>query len=1181
MGSEKELETKIISIISLVILGYVFFISVYNQIIVQGGGFFYVIIFGGILVLAFVMLSLVTKLIEISGEIKDNFMWSFVEVLLLCHLAFLFLVFRLSYTSTVPAEETVLYRAADLMRTGTLDTGGMDMFKSLIVHPSQYMYAIIVSIFLKISGGGPESIVTLNAAVLILVAFVMDRVVRKVAGRTCGIVAALCTLFVPSQSFAIYSYSSEFFFCLILILSLDLFLILNSIEEDNKLMPVYSALFGVCLGVLLFTEPLTVILVIIYMVWHGFTKSREGVNPAKGLAISAACMLLLFLVLIFAKSNALDSDMGEVLSGSFSRFRISREPETGGKYTFTEIFSEFHTNLDNQNTNVKDNYHFLINKDGEAYTQTHNAWFSLGTQMSYMFVIVMSIACAFYMFRNRYRDAIPCMLFLAGNFVILFFKSTDEPSTYFMFEVLIIIASCGLNHMYRNHHPEVDTIEQDTGMTEPADAGQTTDADDWKAISRARALIFTAEGDPLEEQNVQDSTQQFVQQSVPDSTPQFVQQSVQDITPQFVQQSVQQPEPVIEEQVNEIEQEVQIMNDPSQMNQTSTAEPAKSSPAPAPSAAFDDVYTTATISPEGYFSFFSSEPEPAPVSQPAVIPVPVSELEPDPVPEEYNEPMISEPVQHQTYTEPAAPRGSSSFFSSSEPSPSPASLSSSDGEYLGPFARRSAPAPVNTQPAPDLSGRAEAITEPVNEYEEAYPEEYTGEYLGAESSVSMSVDDYIEHISTEAESESSSVSDSFQAEEEYDKTEDMGVFNEGMPQDMFSFDEGTNVQDVPRAEAEPYVEPKPYAEPEPYFEPEPAAGSASFTEPEPYFDPESYAEPESAAAPAPASEPVAYAEPEPVAAPAAAAKPVRYIKSGINHEPAPAAAATPYAAPAPAPEPVAYTEPEPYFDPESYAEPESAAAPAPASEPVAYAEPEPYFEPEPYVEPEPYFEPEPVAAPSPAIGLDTPAPAPFNETFDAGIPDLPAASTAAGEGLAAPKIIQEAYDDSTMVDIKPSFVMEEADTEIYDDYEETPQPVTPQPVTPPRKRVEHGADAKASYNTAAMALGFDLSSFANAGDADGYTDEYSFGEGMPDINEFDTPKIKAAEDPQAVKKKKVIKKKIVKKVVKKPSSIIPGVPFDEIDLGEAFDTDHRLNGGSGSNGSRGQDGESFDYVIEI
>ena len=132
MTSNKDLFLKVISIISLAVLGYIFFISVYNQIIVQSGGVFYVIIFGGILILAFVMLSLVTKLIEVTRDIRDNIMWNFVEILLLCNLAYLFLVFRMPYRSTIPGDESIIYRAAALMKNGELSSSGIDIFSHLI-----------------------------------------------------------------------------------------------------------------------------------------------------------------------------------------------------------------------------------------------------------------------------------------------------------------------------------------------------------------------------------------------------------------------------------------------------------------------------------------------------------------------------------------------------------------------------------------------------------------------------------------------------------------------------------------------------------------------------------------------------------------------------------------------------------------------------------------------------------------------------------------------------------------------------------------------------------------------------------------------------------------------------------------------------------------------------------------
>ncbi|MBR6469311.1 MAG: hypothetical protein IKS84_02935 [Lachnospiraceae bacterium] len=754
-SNEWDLPTKIISIVSLVILGYIFFISVYYQIIVQSGGLFFVIIFCGILVLAFVMLSLVTKLIEISKDIKDNFMWSFVEILLLCHLSFLFLIYRLAYTTSLPAEDTIIYRAADLMREGTLATAGMDMFRHLIVYPSEYICAVLYSVFLRITGKGPESLVIFNSIVLILIAFMIDRIVRKVAGRTCGIVAALCTLFVPSQSFAIYTYSSEFLFCLILVVSLDLFLILLNLNDEDKNRVIgYSALFGLVLSLLLFTEPLSLIIVIIYFVYFILYKKKNDLSPIRSVAIALGCLAFIFVILVFLKSNSLETDIGEVISGSMSRFKFSRDIETGDKFTFGEVFSEFHSNLDNKNSNVSDNYNFLVNKEGESYTQTHNAWFSLGTQMSYMFVIVMSIACAFYIFRNKFREAVPCLLFMFGCFIMLFFRSTNEQSTYFMFEVLIVIAGCGLNYMYRNHHPEFERVA--IAAEVPASELTSTDngAADWKAISRARALIFTGANEQQPTANagmMNDSSGAFTG-SVFAGTPETVQPA--------------QPAPVVS---------------PVPTPVPTPAPAPKPAPKPVMSMQDNNPYTGATISPEGYFSFFSEEPqyaEPEPVSQ-------YTEPAPEPV-QQFEESVQAEPL----YEEPKPAFEDQSGMQAV-----------SEELYEGPIQEFDEPEDINVTPE-EFIDEDEALYEgPIQEFEE------------------ITEDEPVMPVSEQAKAEPEPEQEYVMPEMTYMDPEESNVFGESdeyddeplPPSHIF----GRLMDEVPQKNEEPaYEEPAPvYEEP--------------------------------------------------------------------------------------------------------------------------------------------------------------------------------------------------------------------------------------------------------------------------------------------------------------------------------------------------------------------------------
>ncbi len=677
-SNNKDLYVKIISIVSLAVLGYIFFISVYNQIIVQSGGVFYVIIFGGILILAFVLLSLVTKLIEITREIKDNVMWSFVEILLLCHLSYLFLVFRMAYKSTIPGEETVLYRAAALMREGVLSTKGMDLTDHLCIFPSQFLYSYILSVFFRIGGVKSSVMIVLNAVTLILTAFLIDRVVRKIAGRACGIIAAMCTLLIPSQAFAVYSYSSEVFFCALLLLSLDLWLILIEVDDnDKKKKMIFAGLFGLSLAFLCFVEPLMLLCAVACIVYYTVAGKKDGKYPMAVTGVICAVMIFLLAVLMFIKSVTLGTDIGTVFAGGMSRYELSVNPETGEEYTMSEVFESFHKNLDNQNTNVNDNYHFLVNEEGEAYTQTHNAWFALGTQMSYMFTLVMSIACAFYMFRNKFKNAIPVFIVLFSSFIVLFFRSTDEASTFFLFELLLITGACGLNYMYMNHHPELYGLAQGVVVKKETDNTPETatgGAMEWSAIARARKLIFV---------NDNDGHTPTIQEA-----PAVMQQPVQDMYAAAQTPAV----PV-------------IPTEPEPMT------------VPAPSEDSGSMMG-GSVSPEGYFSFFNMGPAPTPAPAPTPMPAPIEQAAEEPEEdyfEEYNQPAEEYSHPEEEYSQPEA--GYSEVVEDYSED-----YSQSVEEYTEPAQEYTERAEEYAEPAEEYTESVEEYTEPVEEYTEPVEE---------------------------------------------------------------------------------------------------------------------------------------------------------------------------------------------------------------------------------------------------------------------------------------------------------------------------------------------------------------------------------------------------------------------------------------------------------------------------
>ncbi|MCR5356553.1 MAG: hypothetical protein K6E63_04035, partial [Lachnospiraceae bacterium] len=287
------------------------------------------------------------------------------------------------------------------------------------------------------------------------------------------------------------------------------------------------------------------------------------------------------------------------------------------------------------------------NKEGESYTQTHNAWFSLGTQMSYMFVIVMSISCAFYIFRNKFREAIPCMLFMFGCFIMLFFRSTNEQSTYFMFEVLIVIAGCGLNHMYRNHHPEFEKVAVVTDAGPVEVPVENENQADWKAISRARALIFSGPSSKNTTPSAPAAPAAQPAEPAPVSSEPAPQPSGGSLMSLLSGRAPSSP----------ATPSAAPIAPAAPVAPVKPAAPAKPAPKPAPSMMDSNPYTQATISPEGFFSFFTEEPEPVqPVyEEPEPEPVQTFEeaVEEAPVYENVNETAVSDTAGEATaYEEP-------------------------------------------------------------------------------------------------------------------------------------------------------------------------------------------------------------------------------------------------------------------------------------------------------------------------------------------------------------------------------------------------------------------------------------------------------------------------------------------------------------------------------------------------
>ncbi|HAG70068.1 MAG TPA: hypothetical protein DCL38_08845, partial [Lachnospiraceae bacterium] len=492
-GGKASVITGAFSLVSLV---FILFSTVYDQIIAQNEGFFYMLIFGGILVLVFVLVNLITKLIAFSPQSMASAGYTVLELLIMVALGVFFFYRRFQFETTLPVEDSLFYRAATFIQDGTL-SGSLDVVTKCLRNPSDFAYSVLLSFIFNFTGVLPKTVLYLNASIILVTAIFAAHITEAVGGRLCGLIAFAATLLIPSQAYGVYSYNSVILFTLTVFISLDIYIHIYMSQEPGPVKRVVmDILLAVAAGFMLFTDPVTIFF-IIAMAIHYLVFSRESL---KSFFITLSGIILTFVLLSAIKASALGVPMSEVLSYSFSRFNVTSNEETGEHYELSQIYESFREDINNQNQNITENYYFLFKKDGSSISAIESSWLQLATNLLYMFSLILSGSCVIYMFRSRNGKALPVMLMSVFMLVTAFIRAVTDSNGYYIFELLIVYACAGLSYMYDNQHPEnfISTdIWSDYAEYEEEEEEELTEEDQEELMRRAMALVFIGEDDEL------------------------------------------------------------------------------------------------------------------------------------------------------------------------------------------------------------------------------------------------------------------------------------------------------------------------------------------------------------------------------------------------------------------------------------------------------------------------------------------------------------------------------------------------------------------------------------------------------------------------------------------------------------------------------------------------------------
>ena len=501
------------AVIALIATVYVLYITVFEQIINQNQGYFYAVVFGFILLVLFLLCNLFTKLIAISVGEQHSSYRKLVVAIGLVVIAGLFLVTRMRYNTALSPGGFPVYNSAVAMSEGTYSQSH-DLVEEANTNPGHYLYSLILSVVFRIAGQGTRQFLWVNAFFIILCGYLTYRIVKKFTNAMCGLFAAALCAFIPSQTFAVYSFSSEPMVAAIFLGAIYTLISLVSYDKHVKEFGEEKASHGglvhtivgcIVIGLLIFVEPLMIIPIALVVLFAAITHNTKSLN----MLVAFAAGIVLLVILCFARSAHMGVDFGTVMTSEISAFDPVTNRNTTEVSEISDVFHRFNADLSSTDSNIVDNYMFISDSSNSGvYTEMSSSWVIVLNQIMYMFVLMMTISCVILAVKEQKDYVVSISMLIVGAVIMLFFQQNRESQKFLFITVFIIASATGIHYLYLDHHPELkvginalDALEK-TGRKEMAaatrtnliNAAQMTEAD---FVKRAKALIFVGNDEEL------------------------------------------------------------------------------------------------------------------------------------------------------------------------------------------------------------------------------------------------------------------------------------------------------------------------------------------------------------------------------------------------------------------------------------------------------------------------------------------------------------------------------------------------------------------------------------------------------------------------------------------------------------------------------------------------------------
>lgn len=506
MHTKKDAAFLINVVLSMLILAYITFITVYEQILSQNNGFFNVIVYGVVLILVFIFITLFLRVLSIKSQADETSPVLRVLIILgIIAIFALFMFMRLRYTSSISPTESPLYKTAVYLTDNQL-AEAKDIRAHLLSYPADFIYGFVVSKIFALSSADASVYILVNIGMMLILAIFLFLTVYLLAGTACATLALFIMLFMPNNAYLVYSYNSELFVSALFIMALYLFeiLIYKRFKNPGNARAV-ALICGFICGIALSCEPVLILAFLVLTAWM-FSAKRQ----------SLSCVLIPIIVSIVVSIGSLllkSMVMGVGFVDAIKGYALCFVPthirgDVANEFDIATMFSSLTDRLNDPSRFLNDNSYFLTDNRGGIIGPDQVLWLGIVNQFIYLFILILCVMCVVYILRVTYDKELPLLSTMIALFIGQVLGGSNQVSYVYFVVLIIIIGSTTIHYMYLNHHPKYalevtnNEIRKENELVSEEETEETEEDEEVKSeyMLRARALVFVGEDEGLYKQ---------------------------------------------------------------------------------------------------------------------------------------------------------------------------------------------------------------------------------------------------------------------------------------------------------------------------------------------------------------------------------------------------------------------------------------------------------------------------------------------------------------------------------------------------------------------------------------------------------------------------------------------------------------------------------------------------------